>query len=346
MSARATTPRVWSAGHGPAFDVRWVADGAATASTWDDVPILLNRDDGFVWVDVPRCDRDAASSLERVLGLHPRALLDCRDGVAVPKFHVYRDHVFVALHTLRRVSDGTLEPVQFNQFVGHRLLVTIHGPLSPHVSYRIGANETRSVVERLAAGRLHPATPGELATAIVGGQVAVLEEFVAGIAQSVLSLERRTARDSLGDADATLDQLFRLRLDLGVTRSTALNGRHLYQRLSDALSGASVESRQGVGEMRDGFDRVLAMTDSEKELLQDVLDFYQARLSNDLNTTLRRFTSASVILVVCTLIAGVYGMNFEQMPELQWKLGYPFAIGTMALSAAILAYVFRRNRWL
>ncbi|MGE0228097.1 MAG: magnesium transporter CorA family protein [Dehalococcoidia bacterium] len=346
MNRRTASATTWTAGGAPVFDVRWVASGMATAATWDDVPALLARDDGFVWIDVTRCDRDAAFSLERLVGLHPRALLECREGVSVPRFHVYEDHVFVAQHTLRPLNDGTLEPVQFNQFVGHRFLVTIHGPLSSHVSYHFGVDEIRPIVERLAAGRLRPATPGDLASAIVSGQIEAFEDLVSTIAQSVLTFERRSARESQGDADAMLDQLFRLRLNLGVIRSTTLNGRQLYQRMSDALAGASAESRRGVGELRDEFDRVLALTDSEKELLQDVLDLYQARLTNDLNATLRRFTSASVILVVCTLIAGIYGMNFERMPELGWQLGYPFALGTMAVSAAVLAYVFRRNRWL
>jgi magnesium transporter len=81
-------------------------------------------------------------------------------------------------------------------------------------------------------------------------------------------------------------------------------------------------------------------------LLQEVLDFHQTRIANELNEFVRRLTSVGAILVVCTLIAGIYGMNFAHMPELDWQLGYPIALAVMVAISTVMAIYFRRKRWL
>ena len=86
--------------------------------------------------------------------------------------------------------------------------------------------------------------------------------------------------------------------------------------------------------------------DGQKDLLQEVLDFYQTRIANELSRFVKRLTSIGAILVSDTLIAGIYGMNFRHMPELEWPLGYPMALLLMvAVSLALVVY-FRRKDWL
>jgi magnesium transporter len=88
------------------------------------------------------------------------------------------------------------------------------------------------------------------------------------------------------------------------------------------------------------------VSDGQKELLQEVLDFYQTRIANELSRFVKRLTSVGAILVADTLIAGIYGMNFAHMPELDWKLGYPLALGLMGVVSAALVVYFRRRDWL
>lgn len=328
------------------MDIRWVSGSSTTKRRVDDLPGLLASDEGFTWVDFARCDREATVTLQREFGLHPLALRDCEIGVTVPRFRIYRDHVFLVFHTLRRLPGATLELVQFNQFVGRSWLVTIHGPVPRHAPYALGVEETREVAARIDAGTLEAPTPVKVASLVIGSQATVLDELVTELADSVLDFERRTATDSVSRVDAFLDGLFRLRLDLGVIRATAFNNRQICQRAHDAIPDFEGEVRAALIDLRDQFDRVGARCDSEKELLQDVLDFYQARLTNDLNLTLKRFTSVGAILVSCTLVTGIYGMNFEHMPELSWKIGYPLALLTMAALASGLALLFRRKGWL
>jgi magnesium transporter len=92
--------------------------------------------------------------------------------------------------------------------------------------------------------------------------------------------------------------------------------------------------------------RVTDAIDIYQDLLSSALDLYLSMVSNNLNQVMKTLTSLTVILIVPTLIAGVYGMNFEHMPELHWQFGYAYALGTMVVSAALLFVYFRRKGWI
>jgi len=84
----------------------------------------------------------------------------------------------------------------------------------------------------------------------------------------------------------------------------------------------------------------------ELELLSSALDARLAQASNRLNLVVKALSGWAAIILIPTLIAGIYGMNFRHMPELDWRLGYPFALGVMGLSAFALYRVFKRRDWL
>jgi magnesium transporter len=92
--------------------------------------------------------------------------------------------------------------------------------------------------------------------------------------------------------------------------------------------------------------RIVDMVDSFRELLSGALDAYLAMASNRMNAVMKTLTSASIILLVPTLIAGVYGMNFENMPELHSRYGYYIALGVMGSAIAGLTLFFKRKEWL
>jgi magnesium transporter len=101
-----------------------------------------------------------------------------------------------------------------------------------------------------------------------------------------------------------------------------------------------------VEDLFDQFDRVRSLAEGENLFLQGVIDLYQTRTATELNLFAKQLTSIGAILVTATLVAGIYGMNFEHMPELGWKYGYLFALALMAAMSLVLALVFRRRRWL
>ena len=99
---------------------------------------------------------------------------------------------------------------------------------------------------------------------------------------------------------------------------------------------------------QDVYDHVIRVTDtidSYRDILSTIIDVHLTIVSNDLNQSVRTLTVASIILMSLALIAGIYGMNFDHMPELGWRYGYFGALVLMVAIAAMLAWVFRRLRW-
>jgi magnesium transporter len=98
-------------------------------------------------------------------------------------------------------------------------------------------------------------------------------------------------------------------------------------------------------DLYDRTNRVIDGLDTYRDLLSSSMDTYLSFVSNDVNQTVKRMTAVTAILMVDALIAGVYGMNFENMPELHWQYGYFYALALLAIATAALWLLFRRIRW-
>ena len=106
---------------------------------------------------------------------------------------------------------------------------------------------------------------------------------------------------------------------------------------------------QAIVHFHDVYDRVLRVGDlveAQRDLLTGLLEANLAVTSNQLNQVMKKMTSWGAILIVATLIAGIYGMNFQHMPELDWEFGYPLALGVMAVVTFALWRYFKRKGWL
>jgi magnesium transporter len=106
-----------------------------------------------------------------------------------------------------------------------------------------------------------------------------------------------------------------------------------------------VESASLLDDVYNTYMHQIDILSSAKEMLSDVLAVYEARAQNDLNIVIKKLTAITVILMVPTMIASVYGMNFKYMPELAWEYGYAFALASMVASIAVLSYFFHRKKW-
>ncbi|MFL6270182.1 MAG: CorA family divalent cation transporter, partial [Actinomycetes bacterium] len=144
------------------MDVHFVSDDGIQQHPVGELEQLLARDDGLVWVDIPVCDQEAARVLREVFGFHPLAVQACVERNAVPKVRAYRDHVFVILHAPELGTGGHVHYVELDQFIGPRYLITAHGPVNPAVTQEAALRDTRAVLGRIQAGRLHPRSAFEL----------------------------------------------------------------------------------------------------------------------------------------------------------------------------------------
>jgi magnesium transporter len=152
--------------------------------------------------------------------------------------------------------------------------------------------------------------------------------------------------DTADDDRALAGRIFRLRQQVVRFRRLAAPMREMIDLL---IEDAAIVTPPLLPYYRDVLDhliRTLELTDNVRDLLTSARELQLAQASNRLNVVMKQLSAWAAIILIPTLIAGIYGMNFRHMPELDWRLGYPFAIGTMALAAFVLYRVFRRREWL
>ena len=152
------------------------------------------------------------------------------------------------------------------------------------------------------------------------------------------------------DGSATVStprEAFSLRRDLMLLRRSAAPLREVINSLTRGeVDFITQDSVHHLYDIHDRLLRVLDLIESQRDLLTGLLEADLAVISNRLNQVMKKMTSWGAILIVATLIAGIYGMNFREMPELRWQFGYPMALGLMVLSTGGLYWWFKRHDWL
>jgi Mg2+ and Co2+ transporter CorA len=326
------------------MDVRWVTPSGIEERDWSEVPALLARDDGLVWVDVLACDQVTVSQLADAFGFHDLALRDILERNHVPKLHAYPDHMFVVLHAPEPGERGHIHLVEMDQFIGARYLVTTHGPVAPDVSDDIALRETRHVVDRLRSGRLTVDTPFELSYALVSAVAHRQSEELGRLGSKVAGLEQRV-RGDIGDPIHVLEDMFLVRHELLTIRTMAAQSSEVYSRMSALTRMVPTEAPPLIRDLIDRFERVRHMCDDEKEFVQGVIDFYQARATTRMNVAMERLALIAAVLLPVTAIASIYGMNIivgdhTDIPQLGLVLA---VMGTVV--AGMLAWSKRLGWW-
>lgn len=143
------------------MDVRFISSAGLQSCDTGDLPTLLDRTDGLVWVDIPEWNEQAQHTLASTFQFHPLAIRDAAHRNQVPKIHRYHDHVLVVLHAPQPGAAGHVHYVELDQFVGERFLVTVHRPLNPAVNQAAAMDEVDALLGRLRSGKLKPETAFE-----------------------------------------------------------------------------------------------------------------------------------------------------------------------------------------
>lgn len=318
---------------------RLYVDGQLQEAEFDPVKIdeVLKRPSSLVWLDIEDPTEKKLALLAEEFGFHELAIEDSLHPHQRPKIEQYGTYFFLIAYGMSIEGDALVEH-EIAVFVGHNYLVTVRKP----PAYDLGP-----VVKRWEAN-------SEL-TAEGGGYLlyVLLDSIVDGYFDALDHYEDRSEEieDAIfGEGSGTEDlqnQLFALKKDL-------VRFRRMISPLRETLD---VMQRRTVDVVtptlepyyRDVYDHVLRATDfvdSLRDILTSALEASLALISNRLNEVMKSLTSWGAIILVPTLIAGIYGMNFRHMPELHWYHGYPFALGLMVISASLLYRAFKKRGWL
>jgi magnesium/cobalt transport protein CorA len=327
------------------MEVFWLAAGVAQQREVAEIGALLAREDGLLWVDIPECDAEALRVLSEVFRFHPLAIRDCMERSHIPKLHAYPDHLFLIVHAPEPGESGQIHLLELDYFVGHRYLVTVHGPLNPDVPLENALRETRAVAKRLLDGRLAPASPAELSHAIISALAARMETFVAELTRKVAGLERRVLQREGGDFQQVLEEMFRVRHELLTLRTMTSACRELYARMSALRRFLPPEAQPFIEDLTDHFERVRSVCDSEREFLQGVVDLYQSRTSVKMNIAMERLALMSAVMLPLTLLAGIYGMNVIVNDHTQTIELWAVLASMGFVAVLILAWARKQGWW-
>ena len=313
--------------------------------TVDELPALLARDDGIVWVDVRTWDDAAKRVLTDVFCFHPMAIRDCIERNQVPKVHVYPGHVFLVLHAPEGGKAGHVHYIELDQFIGPRYLVTVHGPMNPAVEPAAAAVEVQAVLHRLQAGRMRPTESYELSYALVSALTGRLRTYTARLTQEVWKLEQRVTAGHLGNPEKFLDELFRARHGLLTIRTMAALSREVYARMGKIRALGSSAAQELVEDIVDQFDRLRSMADGQKDYLQGTIEFYQARTNTKMTIAAERLAVIAAVTLPITALSSILGVNFIVNDSTQYE---PLAVSLLimiVMSIALLIWAKRQGWW-
>ncbi len=245
-------------------------------------------------------------------------------------------------------SDGLLHFQPLKTFLTPHALWTVFGPATAALSTTI--NGDLDIVRReIDDQEVCPTTGFELIAKIRGVMMRGQEDLITAGARRIGDLEGRVMDSDPVTAEAVLQDLFELRHDLQTIRINAAQAHELYDNLLETLAidhSVMQIDTQRLALLRRQYGHLKNSADLEREYLQEVLDLFQTKASNELNRFVRKITAFGTIAISWTVVPGVYGMNFTNMPALSWTYGYSAALGLMVVVSLILWYFFHRQHWL
>ncbi|GLW09949.1 magnesium transporter CorA [Microtetraspora sp. NBRC 13810] len=297
--------------------------------------------DAFVWVGLHEPQAPEVEWLAEVFGLHPLAVEDAVKAHQRPKVERYDESLFVVLKTLAYLdhdltSDNSeiIATGEIMVFLGSDFVVTVrHGRHCPLGQVRQRLEEDPKLLGRGPTGVLHAIADHVVDTYLT----------VADLMQEELEEVEATVFADVSSRD--IGRIYHLKREM-------IEMKRAVTPLLVPLTGLA-QRRVIPAEMRDYFrdvgdhlSRVCEQVESSNELCNSILQAALARSNALANEDMRKISSWVAIMAAPTMIAGVYGMNFDFMPETKWVFGYPLVAGAMLLICALLYRGFRRNGWL
>jgi len=319
------------------------ADGSVKTlegSNLDELRHLRAKKDQLVWLEILDPDTESLEVLAREFNIHPLALEDMQKRRQRPKIDTYPDqHMIVTYEVVgrraRRGRAGAPELGEIHLIAGEGYLISAHWQRSPAVDATIERFRTRPEVVATSVGQLLYS----VLDAVVDGYFPLLDKM----AEEIDTLEDRILE---GDARGGLREVLTIKRDLLELRRILAPQRDianaLLRRDVELIGDAEAPYYQ---DLYDHLLRVLDALDLYRDLVASALDANLSVTNNNLNAVMKRLTAFTVVLMVPTLIAGVYGMNFRNMPELRFQYGYFITLGVMVLSIVLIGAYFKARDW-
>ena len=308
----------------------------------EDVPLhdafeACRADDAVVWIGLHEPTREEFGAVVAEFGLHELAVEDAIKGAQRPKLEVYDNTLFLVVKTARYIEPDDIEFGELFLFIGDGFVVSVrHGEASPLTGVRRRLEDKPEFLRCGQSAILHA-----ILDRVVDDYMPVLQSLdediteVEGLAFGESNMREATPR------------IYKLKRET-IEFHRALSP--LVEPVGKLADGRFPLVHDDVrAYFRDIYDHVLReiqRVDQFRELLTSILEANLTQVSVRQNEEMRRISAVAALIAVPTMVAGIYGMNFQHMPELDWKLGYPFAIFLMVSIVIGLYAYFKRIDWL
>jgi magnesium transporter len=297
---------------------------------------LLRSDDARMWIDARDPSEDELEQLRKQFSLHPLSIEDVVHWDQRSKVEVFEEYFSVVVHALRLDDADELVDAEIHMFVGRGFLITVRS--EPAFDLAEVRERVRRSPELTSAGGSFLLYT--LLDEVVDGYLEIVERYE-DLSDDV---EDAVFRD---DADSAPQQeIFRLKRRVVRFRRIVVPLREVVDLVQEQPNFVPPVLTPYYRDVLDHLLRSIEFADNIRDLLASALEAELAQVSNRLNVVMKKLTSWAGIVLVPTLIAGIYGMNFRHMPELDWQWGYPLSLGLMALSALLLYRAFKKRDWL
>jgi len=307
----------------------------------EDISEYVSRPDCFVWVALFEPSMEELDEMAEEFSLHELAVNDARHGHQRPKIEEYGDSLFAVLHTIEREKgpDGQDELVtgEVDMFVGPNYVLTVRH--RTHVGFAAVRARTEREPELLKNGS------GYVFYAVMDNVVDryfpvidALETQLEKIEEHIF--ERNAARSNIQLLYALKQQLMTLKH--AVDPLMEATGRLYGGRVPQICAGMNEYFR----DVYDHLFRIHASIEGIREMLTTAIQVNLGMISLSDNEVTKKLAAWAAIIAVPTMVAGIYGMNFEYMPELKWTFGYPLAVSVMVAIDIYLYFHFRKLKWL
>jgi len=291
------------------------------------------------WINVSGVhDVKLVEKIGEIFNIHPLVLEDIVNTSQRTKIEISPDYAFMVFKALEyKEETAEIIPEQLSLILGKNFLLSFQerpgDPYDP-IRQRI----------RASAGRLRKSGPDFLAYSLIDASVDQYFLVLEALAEKIEMLEDRLVADPQREL---LAHIHSLKVDMIFLRKSVWPLREVINRMS--LGDLGLVQDSTIPYLRDIYDHTVHVIDTMetyRDIVSGMIDIYLSSVSNRLNEIMKVLTIIATIFIPLTFLAGWYGMNFKDMPELNWKWGYPMVIGVALTISAIMFVFFRRKKWI
>jgi magnesium transporter len=315
------------------------SDGRRVANVEiNDISQVLKQPDRFVWIGLHEPSEEILRQVQCEFGLHDLAIEDAHRAHQRPKIEAYADSLFIVLRTAQmNYEERRIDFGETHFFLGRNFIVSVrHGSSLSYTEVRARCESTPHLLRK---------GPGFALYAVMDSIVDQYFPVIDALEQDLEVLEEKIfGEQSSRETTAQIYQLKRELLEIKRAVSPLIDICNRLMRFD--LELISEDTRPYFRDIYDHAIRINEMVDNARELLTTALEANFSLISIAQNDVAKRFAGWAAIIAIPTMVAGIYGMNFRFMPELDWPYAYPIVLlSTFGLSGLLYLY-FKRSGWL